>query len=381
MVFFYTSQLLAIAFALATLVAGAPVENTTDTGIVRACSCSRGFINVPVDTQVAADPVANNFLNATALRPLKATWPIFAELCQPVGGVEIPGVQLMLHGQTYTAQYWNPLFSGFENYSYVEYSCSRGLSSLAYDNVGAGLSFRPVNASDVQMPSAIQVLANLGKMLKSGAVSTQLTGVSKAFSKVVALGHSVGSSVLNYELIIDGDQSPFTGAIHTGSVHDKAFITTPFPINLTVPANQVEAQWADLDPGYVVTPSIAARLFFYSPNPDDFSNELFDIDEATKSPGPGFVSKQIKNIYQPSNYSGNVAVVVGALDRTHCLNNNNQPCTVQSLQQSEPQFFPRAKSLSLHTIENSGHDINYHFAAAQAFPLIFSLAQSFLSAH
>lgn len=134
MVFFYTSQLLAIVFAA--LVACAPVQNSTDTGIVRACSCSRGFINVPVDTQVAADPVANHPLNATALRPLKATWSIFAELCQPVGGVESPGVQLLLHGQTYTHQYWNPLFSGFENYSYVEYSCSRGVPSLSYDNVG-----------------------------------------------------------------------------------------------------------------------------------------------------------------------------------------------------------------------------------------------------
>lgn len=200
------------------------------------------------------------------------------------------------------------------------------------------------------MPSAAQVLANLGNMLKSGVVSAQLTGTPKSFPKVVAMGHSVGSNVLDYELIVDGDKSPFIGAVLTGDIHDRAFLDTPFPMALTVPADQVEAQWADLDPGYVTTANISDRMFFYSPNPNDFNPNLFDIDEDTKSTGGSFMSKQIQNTYQATNYSGSVAIIVGALDRTHCLNNNNQPCTDDALQDSEPRFFPNVQKLSLVSI-------------------------------
>ncbi|GJJ09345.1 hypothetical protein Clacol_003567 [Clathrus columnatus] len=340
------------SFLVATLAATLVVAQDTNINPIRACTCSRGFINVTIDTQVAADPIANEFLNATALRPLKAEWPIFAEFCQPVGGIESKGVQFLLHGQTYTHQYWNPLFAGFENYSYVEYACSRGISSLAYDNAGAGLSFRPVSASDVQMPSAAQLFSKLGAMVKSGIAALQLTGQSKPFSKMACMCHSVGCNVINYELIIDGDNSPCDGVILTGDRHDSAFINVPFPIALTIPANQVSPEWANLDPGYVVTANITDRKFFYSPNKEDYDIRLFTIDEATKTPGPSFISKQIKNTYQSTSYSRPVAIIVGALDRTHCLNNNNQPCTVPILENSEPQFFPKVKELSLDRHDN-----------------------------
>lgn len=197
------------------------------------------------------------------------------------------------------------------------------------------------------MPSAAQLFANLGRMLKSGLVSSQLTGQVRTFSKVSCLAHSVGSNVVDYELIMDGDESPCDGVTLTGDVHDFAFINIPFSPALTVPANQVEPQWANLDPGYIVTANRSDRAFFYSPNFQDFDIRMFNIDEATKSPGPSFISKQIKDTYQATNYSRNVAVVVGALDRTHCLNNNNTKCSVASLQSSEPQFFPHVKTLSL----------------------------------
>lgn len=122
--------------ALATLVVAQ--DTATDAvGAVRACSCSHGFINVPVKAKIAANPSLGQFLNATTLRTIDTEWSVFAEFCQPIGGIESTGVQLMLHGQTYTSQYWNPRFNGFTNYSYVDYACSRGLSSLAYDNVGS----------------------------------------------------------------------------------------------------------------------------------------------------------------------------------------------------------------------------------------------------
>ncbi|KAJ7239512.1 hypothetical protein C8J57DRAFT_1565016 [Mycena rebaudengoi] len=58
-------------------------------------------------------------------------------------------VQFLVHGFTYTNQYWSPSIEEFRNYSYSAFSCDRGLSSLAINWVGVGLSSRPVNASDV----------------------------------------------------------------------------------------------------------------------------------------------------------------------------------------------------------------------------------------
>jgi hypothetical protein len=116
----------------------------------------------------------------------------------------------------------------------MAYSCSKGISSFAYDNIGtnvlfkeiysscpclligAGRTIRPVNATDCQIITAGNVSSSLARGLKSGTVTHVLTGKKKPFEKVIGYGHSQGSATLNYAAISDGIDSPFDGLVLTG---------------------------------------------------------------------------------------------------------------------------------------------------------------------
>ncbi|KAF8515730.1 Rft-1-domain-containing protein [Hysterangium stoloniferum] len=87
--------------------------------------------------------------------------------------------------------------------------------------------------------------------------------------------------------------------------------------------------WANLDPFYVTTKNITAREVFYGPT-GTFSESMLRLDELTKNVGSAFMSKQIKNIYQKTNFKGPVLVMVGENDKTHCLDNKNVPCRLLS---------------------------------------------------
>jgi hypothetical protein len=49
-----------------------------------SCSCSSGFIPVPVDATVLIDPSDPAGLNTTHTRRLQSTFQIFGVLCEPV---------------------------------------------------------------------------------------------------------------------------------------------------------------------------------------------------------------------------------------------------------------------------------------------------------
>jgi len=120
---------------------------------VHACTCSSGLIDVHIDVDIAVDPSVLVPLSQTELRRQEATFKVFGRLCHPVGVVGGVGeficakqsntesfiaqasVQLLLHGFTYSSQYWHPQWYGFQNYSYVDFSCSQGVSTFSYDNV------------------------------------------------------------------------------------------------------------------------------------------------------------------------------------------------------------------------------------------------------
>jgi alpha-beta hydrolase superfamily lysophospholipase len=123
-------------------------------------------------------------------------------------------VQFLVHGFTYTNQYWSPPIEEFRNYSYSAFSCDRGLSSLAIDWVGVGLSSRPVNASDVQYATEAAVASQLARHLKNVSI---LPGV-EPFKKVIGIGHSAGSVLLNFDALAEGPQSPFDGLIMKGTL-------------------------------------------------------------------------------------------------------------------------------------------------------------------
>ncbi|KAF8587749.1 hypothetical protein K439DRAFT_1630361 [Ramaria rubella] len=350
------------------------INPTKDT----ACSCSSGFVPVPVDVTIPVNPSDPTGLNSTDTFRLQTIFEVFGELCEPVSADSTfsHAIQLLLHGQSYTSQYWDVSWNGFQNYSYVALSCSKGISSFAYDNLGAGRTTRPQSSTECQMPTAGNVSSSLAKDLKSGAISRILTGREMKYDKVIGFGHSLGSATLNYAAIGDGENSPFDALVLTGSIHDPEFIINP-PV-AAVPASQVDpARFPNLDPGYITTPNISARMIFYGPTLASFSLDVFNLDELTKDAGSHWLTLQIRAIYTPAaRFKAPVVELVGSFDKVHCLP-NGAPCDQTKLQTSEAIFFPDSKNFSMIVIDGFGHDLNLEFAAAKAFTIMNQLFERF----
>ncbi|KAJ7194272.1 hypothetical protein C8J57DRAFT_1108810, partial [Mycena rebaudengoi] len=111
--------------------------------------------------------------NASSLRRLNEAYDVFFIKCilgRNVFDSLLDVIQFLVHGFTYTSQYWSPQTEEFRNYSYTEFACARGLSSLAIDLVVVGLSSRPANASDVQYTTNAAVVSQLARHLKIASI-------------------------------------------------------------------------------------------------------------------------------------------------------------------------------------------------------------------
>ncbi|KAJ6555612.1 hypothetical protein DFH09DRAFT_1491808 [Mycena vulgaris] len=292
-----------------------------------SCSCSPVGIPADVDVLVPKDPTdmfAGLKSNASSLRRVSDTYDIYGVFCrpEPTALKNSDVLQLLVHGFSYTNQYWSPGIEEFNNYSYTAFSCDSGLSSFAIDSLGAGLSSRPENASDVQLPTGAAVLSQLARHLKCTPI---LPGL-KAFTKIIGIGHSAGSGLFNFGAIVDGVHSPFAGLILTGLIS----LTEPpsFPNPPTSARDVDPIRWGTLDPAYITTDD---RAFFY---PSD-----------TTIPAAYF--------------TGRVAKVVDSEDQLVCTANR---CTdVAALTAEEGVLWPAAASFELVVSQGSGHDLNLDF--------------------
>ncbi|EIN10226.1 hypothetical protein PUNSTDRAFT_43208 [Punctularia strigosozonata HHB-11173 SS5] len=327
-----------------------------DVHLDNACACTMGTIPVAVDVHIPADPTLP--LSTTDTRRLHHR------------------VQILLHGDTYNSAYWNFPVSGLQNYSYVAYSCERGLSSFAFDMIGAGLSTRP-NSSDIQLFISGNITASLLAMLKDGSISHALGGQGTKFPKVIAIGHSLGAVTFNWAAIALGARAPFDAFIATAHIHDPGFLVgIDVPL---LPANEVDPlRWGALDSGYITTPNISARASFYSPDNSTFSPQVLAIDELTKDVGSSAISVGLSAIYEPATgYTGPVAVIVGEKDQVHCDSaaNNFVPCNATGVLALEQPFYPDSKNVTAFVIEDTGHDLDFHFSANETFDLSVELVR------
>ncbi|KAJ7195025.1 hypothetical protein C8J57DRAFT_1547587 [Mycena rebaudengoi] len=266
------------------------------------CGCSSLVIPVHVDVLIPKDP-ADPFGGLKAMQPNTAVSPEKADV-----------IQFLVHGFTYTSQYWSPQTEEFRNYSYTEFACARGLSSLAIDLVVVGLSSRPANASDVQYTTNAAVVSQLARHLKIASI---IAGV-QPFKKVIAIGHS----------------------------YERA---RRYPASVGRPR-----------PNYITTNN---RSLFYPTNPNSFSPRMVIFDAFTKDVGPLSTQLQSSVTSLPAHYPGPVAKVVGG--PRVCAAGN---CVdVVALNAAERLLWPDARSFDVVVAQGSGHDLNLDFFAKGPF--------------
>ncbi|KAJ7597683.1 hypothetical protein C8J56DRAFT_326180 [Mycena floridula] len=338
-----------------------------------ACSCEPVIIPAKVDVLVPKDPTepfAGLESNVSDLRHVDETYNIFGSFCQPGTGKREDVIQLLVAGLTYTNQYWSPAIEEFQNYSYVSFACKRGLSSFAIDSLGVGLSSRPTNASDVQFPTSAGTISKVARHLRTSSI---LPGV-KPFSKVIGVGHSLGSVLLTFGAIVEGAQFPFDGLLLTGDLSAPPS-QTPVPSDSVVfPARDVEPlRWSGLDPAYVTTNN---RSIFYPADPNSFSPRMMIFDAFTKDVATiaTFDQQAINSLTVPK-YRGPVAKVVGGADQFLCA--AGRCLDVEALRNSQSVMWPAAKSFDVVVQRGSGHDLNLDFFATAAFRTFSSFVERF----
>ncbi|KAI0791412.1 hypothetical protein C8Q75DRAFT_792593 [Abortiporus biennis] len=343
-----------------------------------SCLCTFGNVSVPVDAEIAVDP--NEGLIATKLRRLNKEFSIFGQFCQPPReSFEDPDrVQLLLHGSTYTHQYWTFPMNGFQNYSYAAFACSQGQATFAYDQLGVGLSDRPTDSSEIQLPVVAQIASSLAKKLKDGTISTIFGfGNKQRFNKVIGIAHSQGSVIYNFLAINQPTTSGFDGLILTGHIHDIGFLATT---NETKPlARDVDpVRWGNLDPGYISSPN---RSGFYAPDLSTFSQSVFMLDTLTLDVSVIWATREIPSVYVPAKgFKGPVVEMVGSMDQLHCLNleDNEVPCNDDEvgLKKMEQGLWPDSRNFTLIVRNGSGHDLNLDFGAGETFRIYSTLART-----
>ncbi|KAJ7346421.1 hypothetical protein DFH08DRAFT_961843 [Mycena albidolilacea] len=307
-----------------------------------SCGCSSLVIPVHVDVLIPkdpADPFGGLKSNASNLRRLDETYGVFGVFCQPniVSPKSADAIQLLVHGFSYSNQYWSPPTEEFRNHSYTGFACNRGLSSLAIDLVGVGLSTRPVNASDVQYAT-------------NAAAVSQLAVTSR---------------------LLEGAQSPFDGFILTGELIVEP--GAPIPGPATTARDDTPLRWGDLDPDYVTTSN---RSMFYPLDPTSFSPRMLTFDNFTKDVGSLATGLQVGATSLRTHYTGPVAKVVGSEDQLFCAG-TGRCADVAVLTAAERFLWREARSFDVFVAQGSGHDLNLDFFAEGPFNTFVDLVEQF----
>ncbi|KAJ7080537.1 hypothetical protein C8R44DRAFT_824196 [Mycena epipterygia] len=338
-----------------------------------SCSCSPIVIPVHVDVLVPKDPTdmfAGLKSNASSLRRIDKTYNIYGVFCQPetVTPKLADVLQLLVHGYTYTSQYWSPPIEEFRNYSYAAFSCNRGLSSFAMDWLGVGLSSRPTNASDVQFPTAVAAISQVARHFKQASI---LPGVAP-FKKIIGIGHSAGSGLLNFGAIVDA-QFPFDGLVLTA---DLLIISATFSSISSFPSarDADPLRWGTLDPAYITTTH--NRSMFYPADPTVSSPRMMLFDDFTKNVGSVSEFVQLATRSLTTQYTGPVAKIVGSEDQLLCV--STRRCgDVTALTAVERVPWPAAQSFEVVVAQGSGHDLNLDFLAEGPFHTFVGFVEKF----
>lgn len=281
-----------------------------------------------------------------------AVYQVSGQLCSkpPLTGRVI---HVLLSGATYGHVYWDfPLRP--EQYSYVKTLTDAGYATLNLDRIGIGASDHPP-ADQVTVSANGFVIHQLVQALRDGRLGR--------FSKVILVGHSIGSGVALVEAsrYMDVDGLVVTGFLHTFGPAFFAVPATFYPAQ-----NDPRFAARNLPLGYLTTlPGTRGTLFYWGPSTeadvvalDEAMKETITIGEGSEFPG-AVISRDIAQaIHVP------VLSVVGQFDAIWCT---PPDCPEAQL---EPFYYAPQAQLEVHVLANTGHNLNLDLHAGAFFALV-----------
>lgn len=258
-------------------------------------------------------------------------------------------VHLLLSGATYGSIYWDfPLHP--QRYSYVRALTNAGYATLNLERIGIGESDRPIG-SEVTMQANAFVVHQIVQALRDGRFGE--------FSKVILVGHSLGSGVAILEA---AEYDDVDGLILTSFLHAQG---PGYPdVGTSLYPTQQDPRFSErnLPDGYLTTLPGKRTIFYWTPNADP---DVIALDESTKetfSIGEGSTFAPIVN--SPSNVQGikvPVLIVIGEFDNIFCAPSECLEAQV------EPTYYTSSPSVEVKILENAGHNLNLHRNAPDFF--------------
>ncbi len=295
---------------------------------------------------------------------------IHGRLCVP-SNADPNTVQLLIHGGTYNGTYWDFPYQP-QTYSYVQSANSAGFTTFNIDRVGYGQSTRPLSATITGLAQTSTVHQLVTK-LHNGAIG------GTAFSKVVLVGHSLGSAIAALEAAAYHDVQ---GVVLSGMTHHlsptqllQAFTQYMHPAIL-------DPQFADsgIDAGYLTTIPGKRQAFFYSP--DNADPGVVATDEETKDLLSTTEFDDIVTGFEvPTSLAINVPVfeAVGSEDALFCTGVLASDCSsAAALKAEEASAFSAAAQLHTYVLPSSGHDVGLAENTADFRSAVFSWQRGFI---
>ncbi|KAF9736726.1 hypothetical protein PMIN06_003543 [Paraphaeosphaeria minitans] len=300
-------------------------------------------------------PFAQELVSGT--QSASGTYEIGATLCTPANNTTPDQVQLLTHGIGFDRYYWD--FA--PGYSYVDVAAQYGHATFLYDRLGVGKSTKADPLNVVQAAIEVEIAKVLAQKLRAGAFSNH------AFSTVVGAGHSFGSIIT--QAVTSQYPEAIDAAILTGfSTNSTGTVPFNLAYSQAIASQNQPYRFGALNNGYLVDGGAIANeiCFFRAPG---FDPEILSLAEATKSTVTLGELFSISAVTKPAaNWTKPVAVVNGNEDLAFCFGNCSAP--VNKAEAVFPVLYPQAKTTGAYLAKNTGHGLNLHYSAVEAYHYI-----------
>ncbi|KAF2737886.1 alpha/beta-hydrolase [Polyplosphaeria fusca] len=262
-------------------------------------------------------------------------------------------VMVMTHGGGYDSRYWNPSYQP-EKYSFSWYALEQGYSIFVYDRLGVGRS-QIVSGYEVQASMQIELLASMIKNLRAGKTSN-----TKPVSRIIGVGHSLGSFVTNaaiakYPDLVEGTPPTVVGA----------WLLTIFGSRI---AKTVDPSFPQ-DSGYLAFSDIIPHTttFFYSDPLDPSSPPLniptIEYAQGITQPIGLLESFSFRNLsLAAGEFKGPVFILSGAEDLLNC----DGDCEKVYAEGGQDQVWAGTKP-ETYVLPNAGHGTVFAETAQEMF--------------
>ncbi|EME41981.1 hypothetical protein DOTSEDRAFT_72924 [Dothistroma septosporum NZE10] len=333
-------------------------------------------ITIPVNVSAENENLASNSTTPPSTL-VTGEYYIRARYCEPakIVGYRKDTLQLLVHGITYTQNYWSGLappgtIPGQDEYSWIKYASDRGYPTLSVDRLCNGLSSRPDGLEKCQLPLEVATMHAIVQAAREGT----LPFVGRCFEKIVYVGHSYGSLVANGLAVQhpkDADAYVLSG-FSLKVVQGGAPVSTLAKLSTASSALPFRFGFLHEDPNYVVATSQqgVAELFYYG----DYDPAVLQFDYDTRGTVTNGESETTPlGQYTAPEYTGAVFVLNGNEDGIFCEQHPAAEGTAGSANCSNGfssgvhDAYPKARCFDYYNTPNTGHCLNTHRTAQQSF--------------